>query len=43
MAYRFMSLRSRRLAEEGGFGNAEIHEGLEPKFGKIYCVKVERL
>jgi ubiquinone/menaquinone biosynthesis C-methylase UbiE len=32
-----------RLAEEGGFGNAEIHEGLEPKFGKIYCVKVERL
>ncbi|HEY0627039.1 MAG TPA: class I SAM-dependent methyltransferase [Allosphingosinicella sp.] len=32
-----------RLAEEAGFGNAEIHEGLEPKFGKIYCVKAERL
>ena len=32
-----------RLAEEAGFGNAEVHEGLEPKYGKIYCVKVERL
>lgn len=32
-----------RLAEEAGFGNAEVHEGAEPKFGKIYCVKVERL
>lgn len=32
-----------RLAGQAGFGNAEIHEGLEPKFGKIYCVKVERL
>jgi SAM-dependent methyltransferase len=32
-----------RLAAGAGFGNAEIHEGLEPKFGKIFCVKVERL
>ena len=32
-----------RLAEEAGFGNAEVHEGLEPKYGKIYCVKVELL
>jgi ubiquinone/menaquinone biosynthesis C-methylase UbiE len=32
-----------RLAVQAGFGNAEVHEGLEPKFGKIYCVKVERL
>ena len=31
------------LAAEAGFGKAEVHEGLEPKFGKIYCVKVERL
>ena len=30
-----------RLAEGAGFGNAEIHEGLEPKYGKIYCVRVE--
>ena len=32
-----------RLAASAGFGNAEVHEGLEPKFGRIYCVKVERL
>lgn len=32
-----------RLAGKAGFGNAEVHEGLEPKFGKIYCVKVTRL
>ena len=32
-----------RLAGEAGLGNAEVHEGLEPKYGKIYCVKVERL
>ncbi len=32
-----------RLAAVAGFGNAEVHEGVEPKFGKIYCVKVERL
>jgi SAM-dependent methyltransferase len=32
-----------RLAAGAGFGNAEIHEGLEPKFGRIFCVKVERL
>ncbi len=32
-----------RLAAAAGFGNAVVHEGLEPKFGKIYCVKVERL
>lgn len=31
------------LAVGAGFGKAEVHEGLEPKFGKIYCVKVERL
>lgn len=31
------------LAVAAGFGNAQVHEGLEPKFGKIYCVKVERL
>ena len=30
-----------RLAEKAGFGDAEVHEGLEPKYGKIYCVKVE--
>ena len=32
-----------RLAAGAGLGNAEIHEGLEPKFGRIFCVKVERL
>ena len=32
-----------RLAAGAGFGNAEVHEGLEPKFGRIFCVKVERL
>jgi SAM-dependent methyltransferase len=32
-----------RLATEAGFGGAEVHEGLEPKFGKIYCAKLERL
>jgi SAM-dependent methyltransferase len=32
-----------RLADAAGFGNAEVHEGVEPKFGKIYLVKVERL
>ncbi|MDP8912245.1 MAG: class I SAM-dependent methyltransferase [Pseudomonadota bacterium] len=32
-----------RLAANAGFGNAEVHQGLEPKFGKIFCVKVERL
>lgn len=32
-----------RLAADAGFGQAEIHEGLEPKFGKIFCVMVERL
>ena len=32
-----------RLLVDGGFGNAEVHDGMEPKFGRIYCVKVERL
>ena len=32
-----------RLAGAAGFGNAEVEEGLEPQYGKIYCVKVERL
>jgi arsenite methyltransferase len=32
-----------RLAVEAGFGNAEVYEGLEPRFGRIFCVKVERL
>ena len=32
-----------RLAAAAGFGNVEVHEGREPKFGKIYCVKAERL
>ena len=31
------------LAKEAGFGDAEVHEGLEPKFGRIICVKVKRL
>ena len=31
------------LAEGAGFGNAKIHEGFEPKFGRIFCVKVKRL
>jgi ubiquinone/menaquinone biosynthesis C-methylase UbiE len=31
------------LAEAAGFGNAQVHEGLEPKFGRIICVKCERL
>ena len=31
-----------RLAAGAGFGVAEVHEGLEPRFGRIYCVKVER-
>jgi SAM-dependent methyltransferase len=31
------------LAEAAGFGNAEVHEGLEPKYGRIICVKCERL
>ena len=31
-----------RLATEAGFGNAEVHEGMEPKFGRIFCVKLER-
>jgi SAM-dependent methyltransferase len=31
------------LAEQAGFGKAVLEEGLEPKFGKIYCLKVERL
>jgi SAM-dependent methyltransferase len=30
------------LAEGAGFGNAQIHEGLEPKSGRIICIKVER-
>jgi SAM-dependent methyltransferase len=32
-----------RLAAGAGFGGAEVHQGLEPKFGCIFCVKVERL
>ncbi len=32
-----------RLAVGAGFGDAEVHEGLEPKFGRIFCVKVRRL
>lgn len=31
------------LAQAAGFGNAEVHEGLEPRFGRIICVKCERL
>ena len=31
-----------RLAEEAGFGNAVVQEGLEPEYGKIYCVKARR-
>jgi SAM-dependent methyltransferase len=31
-----------RLASGGGFGDAVIHEGVEPKFGAIFCVKVTR-
>ena len=31
------------LAEGAGFGNAEVHEGLEPKYGRIICVSFERL
>ena len=31
------------LAEAAGFGNAQVHEGLEPKFGRIICVKCELL
>jgi ubiquinone/menaquinone biosynthesis C-methylase UbiE len=31
-----------RLASEAGFRNVEVHEGLEPKFGKIFCLKLER-
>lgn len=30
------------LAEAAGFGNAEVHEGMEPKFGRIVCVRCER-
>ena len=32
-----------RLAEEAGFGNAVVEEGLEPEYGKIYCVKARRI
>ncbi|HLL59838.1 MAG TPA: methyltransferase domain-containing protein [Allosphingosinicella sp.] len=32
-----------RLAAQAGFGNAELHEGVEPKYGKIYCMKADRL
>lgn len=32
-----------RLASDAGFGNGEVHEGLEPRFGRIFCVKAERL
>jgi SAM-dependent methyltransferase len=32
-----------RLAAGAGLGDAEVHEGLEPKFGRIFCVKVKRL
>jgi SAM-dependent methyltransferase len=32
-----------RLAAEAGFGDAQVHEGLEPKYGKIYLVKARRL
>lgn len=31
-----------RLAEQAGFGDAEVHEGIEPRYGKIYCVKLRR-
>ena len=31
------------LARAAGFGNAEVHEGLEPKYGRIICVSCERL
>lgn len=31
------------LAAAAGFGDAEVHEGVEPRFGKIYSVKVKRL
>ena len=31
------------LAEAAGFGNAQVHEGLEPKYGRIICVSCERL
>jgi len=31
-----------RLAAEAGFDDAEIHDGVEPKYGKIYCVKAHR-
>jgi ubiquinone/menaquinone biosynthesis C-methylase UbiE len=31
------------LAADAGFGKAEVDEGLEPRFGKIYCMKAERL
>jgi ubiquinone/menaquinone biosynthesis C-methylase UbiE len=31
------------LAADAGFGKAGLDEGLEPKFGKIYCMKAERL
>lgn len=32
-----------RLVTEAGFGNAKVEEGLEPKYGKIYCITFERL
>lgn len=31
------------LAQQAGFGDAEVHEGVEPKFGRIICVKLKRL
>ena len=31
------------LAEATGFGDAQVHEGLEPKYGRIICVSCERL
>jgi ubiquinone/menaquinone biosynthesis C-methylase UbiE len=32
-----------RLAEEAGLGNAVAREGVEPRYGRIFCVRVERL
>ncbi len=31
------------LAQQAGFGDAEVHEGVEPNFGRIICVKLKCL